>query len=177
MEKEDVWIHTSCDQCLGECGILVHREDGILREIKGDPDCPNSRGRICAKGHAGIMNIYDPTRVKTPMKRTNPEKAIGIDPGWVPISWDEAIDMLTEKLSKVKREDPRKLVISSFDTYALVHWLPSWTQAYGTPNIWIVYFCGQYLHSAMYLTNGTVLEWVSTRISVPRMWLMQEGGE
>jgi len=39
MQKEDVWIHTSCDQCLGECGILVHRIDGIAREIKGDPDC------------------------------------------------------------------------------------------------------------------------------------------
>jgi anaerobic selenocysteine-containing dehydrogenase len=155
MQKEDIWIHTSCDQCLGECGILVHRIDGIAREIKGDPECPNSNGRICSKGHAGIMNLYDNYRVRTPMKRTNPEKGLGIDPKWVPISWNEAIDILVEKLDKVKKEDPRKLVISSFDTYALVHWAPAWTEAFGTPNVWIVYFCGQYLHSSMYLTNGT----------------------
>lgn len=153
--KEDIWIHTNCDQCLAECGVVVHRVDGVVREIKGDPNCPNSNGKICSKGHAGIMNIYDPNRVLRPMKRTNPEKGLGIDPGWVHISWDEAIDILAEKLIKIRKEDPRKLVISTFDTYALTHWLVPWTQAFGTPNVWIVYFCGQYLHSAMYLTNGT----------------------
>jgi molybdopterin-containing oxidoreductase family molybdopterin binding subunit len=154
-KKEDVWIHTSCDQCLGECGVLVHRVDGVVREIKGDPDCPNSNGKICPKGHAAIMGLYDPNRVLHPMKRTNPEKGIGIDPVWEVISWEEALQTLTEKLDDVRKRDPRKLVLSTFDTYALCHWLPSWTQAYGTPNIWIVYFCGQYLHSSMYLTNGT----------------------
>jgi molybdopterin-containing oxidoreductase family molybdopterin binding subunit len=153
--QEDIWIHTNCDQCLGECGILVHRVDGVVREIKGDANCPNSNGRICSKGHALIMNLYDHNRMLRPMKRTNPEKGLGIDPGWVPISWEEAINTLAEKLSKVRKEDPRKLVVSTFDTYALVHWLTPWTQAFGTPNVWIVYFCGQYLHSAMYLTNGT----------------------
>ncbi|MBU2497324.1 MAG: molybdopterin-dependent oxidoreductase [Proteobacteria bacterium] len=154
-KKEDIWIHTSCDQCLGECGILVRRVDGVVREIKGDPECPNSMGKICGKGHAAIMNLYDPHRVLRPMKRTNPTKGLGVDPGWVPISWDEAINTLADELGRVRSEDPRKLVISTFDTYALVHWLPLWSQAFGTPNIWIVYFCGQYLHSSMYLTNGT----------------------
>ena len=153
--REDVWIHSSCDQCLGECGILVHRVNGVVREIKGDPDCPNSNGKICAKGHAAIMSLYDPNRVLRPMKRTNPEKGLGVDPGWTPITWEEAMDILSDKLGRIKNEDPRKLVISTFDTYALVHWLPLWAQAYGTPNVWIVYFCGQYLHSSMYLTNGT----------------------
>ena len=153
--KEDVWIHTNCDQCLGECGILVHRIDGVIREVKGDPECPNSNGKICAKGHSAIMSLYDPHRVLRPMKRTNPEKGLGVDPGWVPISWEEAITILTDKLSQLMKEDPRKLVISTFDTYALVHWLPHWVKVYGTPNVWIVYFCGQYLHSSMYLTNGT----------------------
>jgi len=129
--------------------------DGVVREIKGDPDCPNSVGKICAKGQAQIMNIYDPNRVKTPLRRTNPEKGIGVDPGWVPISWEEAINIVLEKLTKIRKEDPRKLVVSTFDTYALCHWLGPWMEAFGTPNQWIVYFCGQYLHSAMYLTNGT----------------------
>src|SRR3990170_2087305 len=109
MQKEDVWIHSICEMCKGDCGILVHRVDGVIVDIKGDPDCPNSRGKNCAKSIAGIMQLYDPNRVKTPLKRTNPEKGLGIDPGWVRISWDEALDILKEKLTKIRKEDPRKL--------------------------------------------------------------------
>ncbi len=153
--REDIWIHSSCDQCLAECGILVHRVDGVVREIVGDPDCPNSRGKICGKGHAALISLYDPNRVQYPMKRTNPEKRLGVDPGWERISWDEALELLASKLVEVRKDDPRKLVVSTFDTYGLVHWIPQWVKAFGTPNVWIVYFCGQYLHSSMYLTNGT----------------------
>ena len=112
MQKEDVWIHSICGMCKGDCGILVHRVDGVVVDIKGDKDCPNSRGKTCSKASAGIMQLYDPHRVKTPLKRRNPEKGLGIDPGWVPISWDEAMDILEEKLTKVRKEDPRKLVLA-----------------------------------------------------------------
>ena len=72
MQKEDLWLHSICEMCKGDCGILVHRVDGVVADIKGDPDCPNSRGKICAKGYAGIMSMYDPHRVQRPMRRTNP---------------------------------------------------------------------------------------------------------
>ena len=155
--KEDVWIHSVCNMCLGDCGILVHRVDGVVVKIEGDPNCPNTNGKICAKGFAGIMNLYDPKRVKTPLKRTNPQKGLDIDPGWVPISWEEALDILEEKLRAVKEEDPRGLAISAFDNVNMLHHILSpWARAYGTPNFhWSGYFCGQYLHSSMYLTNGT----------------------
>src|SRR5574340_110652 len=102
--------------CPGDCGILVHRVNGMVVDIKGDPDCPNSRGKNCAKAYAAIIHLYDPNRVKTPLKRTNPEKGLGIDPGWVPITWDEAMHTLEVNLAKIKKEDPRKLVIATFDT-------------------------------------------------------------
>ena len=76
MQKEDTWVHSICDMCRGGCGILVHRVDGMVVDIKGDPDSPDSFGKLCAKGHAGIMSLYDPHRVKTPLKRTNPEKGL-----------------------------------------------------------------------------------------------------
>ncbi|MBF8304387.1 MAG: BisC, partial [Dehalococcoidia bacterium] len=61
--KEDVWIHSVCNMCLGDCGIMVHRVDGVVVKIEGDPNCPNSNGKICAKGLAGIMSLYNPKRV------------------------------------------------------------------------------------------------------------------
>lgn len=152
--KDDVWIHTVCDMCLGGCGILAHKVDGVLVKIEGDPNCPNSRGKICSKGHAAIMSLYDPARLTVPLKRTNPEKGIGVNPKWQQISWDEALTIIAERLAKIKGEDPRKLILSTFDD-------PSFSgapfcQAFETPNYsWAGYYCGQYLHSSMYLTNGT----------------------
>jgi len=156
MKKEDVWIHSSCSMCLGDCGILVHRVDGVVVDLKGDPDCPVNRGKLCPKGLSGMMTLYDPSRLKTPLKRTNPEKGIGVDPGWVPISWDEAFDTMVSKLTKLRNEDPRKLVFSTFDTYTMREKMTPFAKAFGTPNTqWQGYYCGQYLHSSMFLTNGT----------------------
>lgn len=109
--KEDTWIPTVCGLCYSHCGILVHRVDGVVVKIEGNPECPNSMGRICARGLSGIMLLYDPSRLNFPMKRTNPQKGIGIDPGWVQITWDEALQIMTDKLTKLRQEDPRKLTV------------------------------------------------------------------
>ncbi|MBI4528209.1 MAG: molybdopterin-dependent oxidoreductase [Deltaproteobacteria bacterium] len=156
-KKEDVWVHSICESCFAFCGIIVHKQDGVVVKIDGDPNCPASEGKICAKGQAGLIALYDPSRLKVPLKRTHPEKGIGVDPKWQEISWDEAMDLLTEKLKKVREEDPRKLAIATFDHYALGIFIrPAWAPAYGTPNAdWVGYYCGNYLHASMYLTNGS----------------------
>ncbi|MBI3015468.1 MAG: molybdopterin-dependent oxidoreductase [Candidatus Tectomicrobia bacterium] len=154
---DDTWIHSACDMCFAACGIIAHKQDGVLVKIDGDPNCPASEGNLCANGQAGLIGLYDPSRVKTPLKRTNPKKGLGVDPQWQEITWAEALDILTEKLTKVRREDPRKLVITSFDQIALSYFIrPAWGVAFGTPNTdWVGYYCGNYLHASMYLTNGS----------------------
>ena len=155
--REDVWVHSVCDMCFANCGIVAHRQDGVLVKIEGDPDCPASQGKICAKGQAALISLYDPSRVKAPLVRTNPEKGIGVDPKWQEISWESAMEILTDKLRKVREDDPRKLVVSSFDQIALSYFIrPAWAVAFGTPNNdWVGYYCGNYLHASMYLTNGS----------------------
>ena len=113
--KEDVWEPTICMMCYNGCGIKVHRVNGVIVKIEGNPDCPRSRGKLCAKGNAGIMALYSPSRLKTPLKRTNPEKGIGVDPKWVEIGWEEALDTIAEKLREVREDDPRKLLFMTFD--------------------------------------------------------------
>ncbi len=156
-KKEDIWIHSVCETCFAFCGIRVHRQDGAVTKIEGDPSCPASAGKLCARGQAALISLYDPSRVKVPLKRTNPEKGIGVDPKWKEISWDEALDLLTQKLKKIREADPRKLVLATFDHYALgVLIRPVWAIAFGTPNSdWVGYYCGNYLHASMYLTNGS----------------------
>ena len=155
--REDVWLHSVCETCFAFCGILAHRQDGVVVKIEGDPNCPASAGHLCARGQAALISLYDPSRIQRPLLRTNPDKGIGVDPKWREISWEQALDLLTEKLQKVRAEDPRKLVIATFDHYALgVMIRPAWAVAFGTPNSdWVGYYCGNYLHASMYLTNGS----------------------
>ena len=115
---EDKWIPSACTICYGGCSILVHRVNGTVIKIEGNPKSPVGSGRLCAKGISGIMFLYDPHRVNTPLRRTNPKKGIGIDPGWKPISWDEAMDEIVERLKKLHAEDPRQLVLQITTTLA-----------------------------------------------------------
>jgi len=52
---------------------------------------------------AGLQNLYDPNRVNVPLKRTNPEKGIGVDPKWKPISRDEAMDIVQAWVERTNR--------------------------------------------------------------------------
>ncbi|MBI2873565.1 MAG: hypothetical protein HYY09_00615, partial [Firmicutes bacterium] len=54
--------------CYNGCSILAHRVNGVLVKIEGDPDSPHSVGRLCAKGNAAIMGVYNPNRSTTPLR-------------------------------------------------------------------------------------------------------------
>jgi thiosulfate reductase/polysulfide reductase chain A len=80
------------------------------------------------------MALYDPDRVKTPLKRTNPEKGKGVDPGWVAISWDEALNTIAGKLKDLRdASETHKLVWFSED-HSFVDIQKDFTELYGTPN-------------------------------------------
>jgi molybdopterin-containing oxidoreductase family molybdopterin binding subunit len=145
--------------CYNACSIKAHRVNGTVVKIEGNPDSPQNVDKICAKAQASIMSLYSPTRIKAPLKRTNPEKGIGVDPKWAEISWDEALDTVVEKLKKVREEDPRKLVIQSFDKVFLndFNFHAAFASAFKTPNFGYgaaCYFCGSNLHPVGYLTNA-----------------------
>lgn len=95
----------------GDCGTLVHLRDGVVSKIEGNPNSPTNQGKIDLRGLSAIMNLYNPYRVRTPLKRTNPDKGPDVDPKWVEITWDEALETIASKLKKIRNEDPRKLVI------------------------------------------------------------------
>ena len=112
---EDVWVPTACDMCYNVCSIRVHRVNGVAVKIEGIPEAPPNYGKTCAKGNAGLMNLYNANRVTSPFVRTNPQKGIGVDPKWKQISWDEAMILFVEKLRAARLKDPRSLVAATFD--------------------------------------------------------------
>lgn len=79
---DDVWIPSTCALCYAVCSILVHRVDGVAVKIEGNPASAVGKGRLCGKGVSGLMVQYDPHRLTKPLRRTNPQKGVGVDPGW-----------------------------------------------------------------------------------------------
>ena len=149
--KQDRWIPSSCSLCYGMCSILGHTVDGVLTKIEGNPESACGEGRLCAKGVAGIMTLYDPNRVNVPLKRTNPDKGIGIDPKWMEISWEEALDIAVAKLKEVHDHDPAELFLQGTTTCASeMHCgLFTFSNAFGTDAVWVAgggLHCGSGAH-------------------------------
>src|SRR3989304_4438623 len=99
------------------------------------------------------MGLYDPHRVRAPLRRSNPQKGIGVDPGWVEITWEEALDTVAARLKRVKEDDPRKLFFATRDT-AITNLIRAWSSAFGSPNAIFMpagYYCGAALHLLTHL--------------------------
>ncbi len=79
-------------------------ENGTLRFLEGLPGDFSGRGKLCGKGAAGAGFLYDPDRLKYPLKRTNPYKGIDDDPGFVRITWDEALNTIAERFSSALKD-------------------------------------------------------------------------
>lgn len=159
--KSDVWedveLKTTCYGCpAGTCGMLARRVNGVVRSVRGDPDCPFSQGKLCAKGQAQIMMAYSRRRVTKPLKRTNPEKGIGVDPGWVEISYEEAIDIAAEKVRQCRETDPGGLVFATSDFTTLPWFLGSLLLSFGSFNHTSGgrAFCGNNVHPVLQQVHG-----------------------
>lgn len=90
-------VPTSCLQCVAICGVIGYVEEGRIVKIEGNPYCPNNRGMICAKGQAGINQVYDPDRILYPMKRTG-KRGSG---NWKRISWDDVTKEISSKMDEI----------------------------------------------------------------------------
>src|SRR3989304_6228850 len=85
------WVASGCNGCVGWGPLGGKGVDGKAVKIEGNPESKWTRGKLCPRARLNLQIIYDPDRVKKPLKRTNPSKGREQDPGWVEITWDEAI--------------------------------------------------------------------------------------
>jgi anaerobic selenocysteine-containing dehydrogenase len=141
------------------CTVIVTIQDGVVIKVEGDPSNPVSQGKLCSRGQAAIFNLYNPYRVKAPMKRTNPHKGIDQDPGWVEISWEEALSTVANRLSKIRKEDPRKFAhMWGFggDWWIVQH--EAFLPAFGTPNLLRSHGVLCPVHYGCSLVQGTMLD-------------------
>lgn len=130
-------IPSTCMQCSSGCGILAFVSDGAVVKIEGNPVHPNNRGRLCAKGQAGVNHLYSPDRILFPMKRVG-KRGEG---KWKRISWEEARREIIARLNYLKQEGREK----EFFFQAGMRAKPNvnldivrrFLYAYGTPSVFI----------------------------------------
>jgi anaerobic selenocysteine-containing dehydrogenase len=127
------WIASTCQGCTAWCPVEFFVQEGRAVKVRGNQLSKANSGYVCPRGHLMLQQVYDPDRVKVPMKRTNPEKGRGVDPKFVPITWDEALDIIADKMMELrKNNEPEKLM------YMRGRYSPTSTELlYGTlPKIW-----------------------------------------
>ena len=162
MAEQRTWVKSHCQQCFSTCGILVELEDGMPSKITGDPDDPNTKGKLCPRGLSGLTKLYDPLRVKSPLIRTNPQKGIGVDPKWKEISWEEALDYVGKKLHEIRTKNANRLIYLAWPGEKYVE-AQAWGHAFGTKNGGFSFSgasnrCANPNHMVGMLTHGALVE-------------------
>jgi len=160
-------IKTTCSICgHNQCGVIVEVTDGIVTHIWPDRNDPMSKGSICPKSIASVQLLYHPDRLKYPMIRDGPRGS----GNWKRVTWDEALDMISEKLLKIKRESgPEAIVMARgtnrgswirlFNRFANSFGTPNWTESGGAQ-------CFTPRSLAQQLTfGGLALEWPDAEFS------------
>lgn len=130
-------IRGYCALCTAHCATIATVQDGRVARLDADPDHPNG-GVMCIKGKAAPDLVYDPNRLNHPLRRTRPKG--DSDPGWERVSWDEALDAITERLLSVRRYfGSRALALvkgtpSGTSVDDADRWLARFLNAFGSPN-------------------------------------------
>jgi len=148
---QEVWRATVCQQCQAGCGLQVRVVNGRAVKIEGSPLHPINNGKICPKAQAGLQVLYDPDRIKGPMRRVG-ERGGG---QWEPTSWDEAIDQVAGRLAELRDGGLSHTV--AFLTGRVLGQMEGligrFCDAYGTPN--------KVGHGSISATGTEIAHWLS----------------
>jgi anaerobic selenocysteine-containing dehydrogenase len=128
----ETWKTSVCSLCPGGCGIKVRLIDGIPVRVLGNPLHPVNRGGICPMGEAGVESLFNPDRIKSPLRRIG-ERGEG---KWESLSWEEALQIVTSRFSELReKKQAHKLVFWTRRNHNLLSGLiERFMQAYGSPN-------------------------------------------
>ncbi len=97
-----------CFGCWLQAGVLVTVENGRVVKLSGEPGHPVNQGWICERSKAFIEHLYHEDRLNYPLKRTG-QRGEG---RWEKISWEKALDEVSEKLGRIKTESGAEAVAS-----------------------------------------------------------------
>jgi anaerobic selenocysteine-containing dehydrogenase len=113
-QVDEVVLTTCPRDCYDACGIAVVKRDGAIRHVRGDPDHPVARGKLCRKCSIGYNGAFlDPqARLTRPLRRVG-AKGEG---RFEAVSWDEALSEIAERLRRVEETAGAHTVLNAHYT-------------------------------------------------------------
>lgn len=116
------------------CGMKLTVKDGKLVKVEGDPEHPISQGRLCVRCLSLPEFVHHPDRIIYPMKRALEDR--GKDK-WVKITWDEAWDIIVEKVNGFKKNHGAESIVVFGGTgrEACLYYYPLGFSSLQTPNV------------------------------------------
>jgi anaerobic selenocysteine-containing dehydrogenase len=130
------WVPTVCQGCTTWCMKEAYVQDGRVFHVRGNQHSKITGKSGCVRQSMALTELYDPDRVRYPMKRTNPRKGRGEDPGFVRISWEEAMDTFAEKLLELRQKGEPYKYMTTRGRYGATSgvMLSNITRIIGSPN-------------------------------------------
>ncbi len=110
MIQADRVVTTTCPYCGVGCQLELHLKDDYIYQVTSPFEAVVNQGNLCVKGRFGYDFIYNPHRVTTPLIRKVKQQpgtrtqAFNLDE-WQPVSWDEALDTVADRLVEILRRD------------------------------------------------------------------------
>lgn len=132
--------HWSPPGCHNSCGVLYYTKNGKLEKIEGDPLNPFNNGKLCMRCLDYVEQSRSSERLKWPMKRVG-ERG---ENKWERITWDEAYDIIVEKVNFIKENYGGHTIIGAHGTGRNIGWQVPYFyhSAFDTPNLTVPFFSG-----------------------------------
>ena len=110
MLEADRIVPTTCPFCGVGCNLDLHIKEDYIYHVSSPFESVVNHGNLCVKGRFGYDFIYSPRRVTTPLIRNDLQKPGERVPAqdlseWRPVSWDEALDYVANRLVKIYQRD------------------------------------------------------------------------
>ena len=163
------WKPSVCTLCSAGCGLLVRVMQGeaevvrsgkqglikmgLAKKLEGNPQHPVNRGKLCARGQAGLQVLYHPDRITHPIKRSGARGSGEFQE----ITWDQALKELTAHLTALQTSNAtNSLAFLARPQHGQRHELiERFLKAYGAPPaVWYQPFDEAVLRQANLLSFG-----------------------
>ncbi|OHC77215.1 MAG: DMSO reductase [Rhodospirillales bacterium RIFCSPLOWO2_12_FULL_58_28] len=131
--KERKAVPSTCWQCVTRDSIMGYVEDGRLMKLEGHPDSIRTLGKLCARGQAGVNQVYFPDRILHPLQRVGKRG----EHKWKRITWDAALDLVASKLKPLRDAGTPELFMYHYGRHkaSQAKTMYDFMNAYGTKTI------------------------------------------
>jgi anaerobic selenocysteine-containing dehydrogenase len=151
---------TTCPRdCYDACGIVVQTRPGLRPIVRGDPNHPVARGRLCQKCSLAYNGVFlDPSaRLTVPLRRVG-AKGSG---RFAPTTWDSALQEIAGRLESLVAEGATASVLNAHytGTFAMIgyHFPLRFFHRLGATEVDPDTICNKAGHAALEYLYGTSL--------------------